>query len=310
MSNLLPAKDLPTPYRKFLTDKDDDILRFAVEGVDAGQTVCLVTLVEITGGAARAIGSQMAVWENGAYCGFVSGGCTEAAVAAEAMMAMEKGSDRFLRLGEGSPFFDISLPCGGGITLALHIVRNAKALRMVLAALERRCRAATIYNPARQRLSMTTENIKSGWTASGFVRQYRPRIRLHLCGRSIELNTTACLAQAAAFETVLHDHEQTLHPKLGALDADSAVALLYHDIAHEMPVLAQALGSDAFYIGALGSSRTHSDRCAALLARGFSQAQISRIHAPIGLIEKARDAHTLALSVLSEIAAARAAATR
>jgi hypothetical protein len=50
---------------------------------------------------------------DGGYWGFVSGGCTEAAVASEAIAALRVGHDRFLKLGEGSPFFDIVLPCGG-----------------------------------------------------------------------------------------------------------------------------------------------------------------------------------------------------
>src|SRR5690606_16603641 len=104
------------PRAAFLSDDAIDILAFAAQSMAEGHAAALVTLVEICGGAARAIGAQMAVREDGLYCGFVSGGCTEAAVAAEAVIALQKGLDRNLRLGEGSPFFDIVLPCGGGIT--------------------------------------------------------------------------------------------------------------------------------------------------------------------------------------------------
>lgn len=71
----------PMPRRAFLTDDCEVILRFAAERVEYNRGSALVTLVEISGGAARAIGAQMAVHGDGAFCGFVSGGCTEAAVA-------------------------------------------------------------------------------------------------------------------------------------------------------------------------------------------------------------------------------------
>lgn len=308
ISTFIP--DRPAPQRVITTDRSEDILRFALEGKETGNGVALVTLVDVTGGAARAIGAQMAVWDCGAYCGFVSGGCTEAAVAAEAQLAIANGNDRFFRLGEGSPFFDIVLPCGGGITLAIHILRDCKPIRTVLDALEQRRGSGLHYDPSRQCLRETTDFHETGWQGDAFARIYRPRMRLHLCGRSIELQTTERLARAADFETIVHDHDKELHPDLGRIDADSAVALLYHDIDHEMPILEQALNAEPFYIGALGSRRTHERRCEALHARGYTQAQTARIRGPIGLIDRARDAQTLALSVMSEIAAVRSGLKR
>ena len=70
------------PGRAFVTDDAAAILHFALEGFDRLAASALVTLVGVKGGAARAIGAQMAVHGDGAFCGFVSGGCTEAAVAA------------------------------------------------------------------------------------------------------------------------------------------------------------------------------------------------------------------------------------
>ncbi len=97
-----------------------------------------MTLVKIRGGAARPLGAQMVVREDGRYCGFVSGGCVEAAAAFEALEMMGSGRDREIRYGEGSPWFDIVLPCGGGITLTLHKLRSAQPLLAVLNRLEQR----------------------------------------------------------------------------------------------------------------------------------------------------------------------------
>lgn len=68
------------------------------------------------------------------------GGCTEAAVAAEALEAIGKGVDRYLLLGEGSRFFDIVLQCGGGITLVIHVLKDATPVREVLFELQSRWR--------------------------------------------------------------------------------------------------------------------------------------------------------------------------
>ncbi|AWT14871.1 XdhC family protein [Stenotrophomonas maltophilia] len=74
----------------------------------------------------------MAVREDGLYCGFVSGGCVERAVAFEALDVIALGGDRQMRYGQGSPYIDIVLPCGGGITLSLHRLRCAQPLWAVL----------------------------------------------------------------------------------------------------------------------------------------------------------------------------------
>ncbi|WP_350297461.1 XdhC family protein [Agrobacterium arsenijevicii] len=65
---------------------------------------------------------------------------------------------------------------------------------------------------------------------------------------------------------------------------------------------------DPFYIGALGSKRTHEKRTALLRERGFGDADIARIKAPIGIFDKARDASSIALSVVADIAAAKSRA--
>ena len=69
----------------------------------------------------------------------------------------------------------------------------------------------------------------------------------------------------------------------------------------EYALLEQALKGNAFYIGAMGSARTHQDRCVMLKDKGISASDIERIHGPIGIIPTMRDANLLALSTLAEI---------
>lgn len=300
---IAPGPETLEPRAAFLSDDAIDILAFAAQSMAEGHAAALVTLIEIRGGAARAIGAQMAVRADGFYCGFVSGGCTEAAVAAEAMIALQKGLDRNLRLGEGSPFFDIVLPCGGGVTLAIHVLRDAAVLHRALAALQRRTPVCLRYHTGGQTLALEAGEGETGWDGEGFVRAYRPRERLVLGGTGMEVSTVAKVAAASGYEVLLLERGQV--PTDDHLDRDTAVALLFHDIDRELALLERALASNAFYIGALGSRRTHGKRCAALRQRGYGDADFARIKAPIGIFDKARDARTLALSIVADVAQAR-----
>ena len=292
-----------SPERAFLTDDNREILRFAVEALMSGKEAALVMLTEIRGGAARALGAQMVVREDGQYCGFVSGGCVEAAAAFEALEVIASGQDREVRYGQGSPWFDIVLPCGGGITLSIHKLRSAQPLLAVLNRLEQRQPAGLRYMPKTQTLACLSEVIPSGWYNGGFQTGFQPCVQVLIHGGSIEAQATAELAAAAGYE-ICH-----VDPCSGSsashIDADTAVILLWHDLHRELPVLQAARDANPFYIGALGSQRTHSLRRQKLSELGWREEEIDRIKAPIGIFPKARDARTLALSVLADVAAAR-----
>ena len=90
-----------------------------------------------------------------------------------------------------------------------------------------------------------------------------------------------------------------------APDARTAVVTLTHDPKLDDPALDAALKSEAFYIGALGSRRTHAKRVARLTELGHGAAAMGRIHAPVGLNIKAITAPEIALSIMAEIVAAR-----
>ncbi len=94
-----------------------------------------------------------------------------------------------------------------------------------------------------------------------------------------------------------------------ALDARTAIVTLTHDPKLDDPALDVALRSPCFYIGALGSRRTHTKRVARLHEMGHGDGAIARIHAPVGLDIAAVTAPEIALSVLAEVVAARRGAT-
>jgi xanthine dehydrogenase accessory factor len=99
-------------------------------------------------------------------------------------------------------------------------------------------------------------------------------------------------------------------PKLGGLDAFTAFAALTHDPKIDDPGLVAALEAGCFYVGALGSRKTHAKRLERLAAAGVPQDALARIKAPIGLDIGAVSPAEIALAVLGEIIAARREAAR
>jgi xanthine dehydrogenase accessory factor len=90
-----------------------------------------------------------------------------------------------------------------------------------------------------------------------------------------------------------------------AITRSTAVAMLTHDPKLDDPALKIALASPAFYVGALGSRLTQAKRRERLLGEGLTEAQLDRLHGPIGLDLQARTPEEIALSILAEIVAAR-----
>ncbi len=298
------APILQTPVRVSSSDDPADLLRFAVDALRGGP-VALATLTEIRGGAARALGSHVVVTADGRFCGYVSGGCVEAAVAAEALLAIAVGRDRVARFGDGSPFLDIILPCGGGISIAIHVLRDPQPLYEVLEKLRQRTAAGLSYLPHGQTLLSTDAPLRTGWVDDQFKISYRPRTRLIVSGQTSEAEAVVRLAEVSSCDVMLVDRFSSSLTDTQIIDPFTAVVLLHHDLDAEAAVLQEALRSPAFYIGALGSTRTHRRRTERLRTQSFAPEDIGRIKAPIGMFGPTRDATSLALSVLADVAASR-----
>ncbi len=101
---------------------------------------------------------------------------------------------------------------------------------------------------------------------------------------------------------LLAEWPDTVLPDLG-IDAHTAFCALTHDPKIDDPALLHALAKDCFYVGALGSKKTHAARLERLKANGATDAQLSRIHAPIGLNIGAVSPAEIAVSILAEITA-------
>ncbi|HYH40062.1 MAG TPA: XdhC/CoxI family protein [Azospirillum sp.] len=90
-----------------------------------------------------------------------------------------------------------------------------------------------------------------------------------------------------------------------AIDARTAVVTLTHDAKLDDPALMVALRSPAFYVGSLGSCRTHAKRLDRLSEQGLSEAELKRIHAPVGLDIGAETPAEIAVSIIAQVVAAR-----
>lgn len=169
---------------------------------------------------------------------------------------------------------------------------------------------------------IAAETAGDGEPATLFVDVYPPKPTLVLVGgvhvaiplaafarilgmRTVVVDPRTAFANRERFpdaDEIRHEWPDAALAALG-LDAACYVATLSHDDKLDVPALAAALRSSARYVGALGSRRTHAKRQAQLRALGFADADLERIHNPIGLPLGGRRAEEIAASILAEIVA-------
>jgi xanthine dehydrogenase accessory factor len=126
-----------------------------------------------------------------------------------------------------------------------------------------------------------------------------------ICGYDCTLiDPRSAFGSAARFpgERIVEDWPDEALEAL-APDARTAIVTLTHDTKLDDPAIHVALRSDVFYLGCLGSTRTHAKRVERLGAAGFSDAEIARIHAPVGLDIGAKSPAEIAVSVMAQITA-------
>lgn len=156
-----------------------------------------------------------------------------------------------------------------------------------------------------------------------FLHPYSPRIRLIVVGAVHIAQALVPMAAHLGIEVIVIDPRRSFATEerfpnvtligdwpddaMDALkpDARSAVITLTHDPKLDDPALDRALRSEAFYIGALGSRKTHAARLARLRALGHDDAALARIRGPVGLKIGAVTAPEIALSILAEFVAVR-----
>lgn len=272
----------------------------------------LAVISGVHGASARSPGAMMCLCAEGPATGSLTNGCIEADLALHAGAVRSGGRPVHLRYGQGSPFFDIRLPCGGGLDVSLFPAPSGQALADIACLATSRGAAALEFGP--QGAARLRPGQPTGWAGESFIVSLPPAPRLILFGEGAEAAVLSGIARAVGYDVAFlppfgasqgpaaRRPDADLRDALRGADPWTAVVTLLHDHEAELPILAEALTGPAFYIGALGSRRVAERRKAALARMGLPPAQIARIHGPAGLIPSARDPGTLAISVLAEIA--------
>ena len=160
---------------------------------------------------------------------------------------------------------------------------------------------------------------KSGVDESLFVAVHNPPLRLVIVGAVHIAQALVGMARSCGYdplmidpreafgsearfagEVISHDWPDEAMAAIG-IDARTAVVTLTHDPKLDDPAIQTALRSDCFYLGCLGSTRTHAKRVARLEEAGFTASEIAKIHAPVGLTIGAKSPAEIALSIMAEI---------
>lgn len=152
-----------------------------------------------------------------------------------------------------------------------------------------------------------------------FLNAYNPPLRMILIGAVHIAQPLARIAALAGYDVTVVDPRTAFASRerfpgialrsdwpdeaMAALkpDARSAVVTLTHDPKLDDPALAAALRSACFYIGALGSKKTHASRLERLRAAGFDEAALARIHGPVGLSIGAKSPAEIAVAIMAQI---------
>jgi len=316
---------------------DLQVVRRALAWSSAGQRVWLCSVLGTYGSAPRAPGSMLAVNDSGQWIGSLSGGCVEDDFLARMAEGAFLDAVSVVRYGEGDdPRSTIKLPCGGLLDVLVEKLEPECEVHAHLRELE----SALLG----QRRLIREVNLASGARSLLVDREHGPRIereidrvrvrvgaaqRLLLAGYSSVAQACAEFAVGLGFEVILCDpRDEVLEgvvlenveirrqlPSMfiadGGCHSDTAVVALTHDPRIDDLAMMEAVRTEAFYIGVMGSMQTSQKRFERLRRiGGLGEAELARIHAPIGLNLGSKTPAEIALAVLADILRIRSGIAR
>lgn len=314
---------------------DVTVLRALRDWRQAGQHVLMATVVRTWGSSPRPVGSIMGLAENGAVVGSVSGGCIEddlivrftQAAAADAIKAGENGAPQFVKYGiTADEAHRFGLPCGGTLELLLEFDPDADTLSELVSALE----AGQLTHRSVNLLdgTVTLEAAKAPAELSlneiKLVNTFGPAYRMLLIGAGQLGEYLATMALFCGFEVTICDPREEYRAAWSVAgvrvlstmpddtvvefkpDRRSCVIALTHDPKLDDLALLEALQSEAFYIGAIGSRRNNAARRQRMIEH-FDQTEesLQRLRGPIGLYIGSKTPPEIAVSIMSEVLAVK-----
>jgi xanthine dehydrogenase accessory factor len=312
---------------------DLKVLGDALNWRRSGHAVTLVTVVETWGSAPRPPGALLAVRDDGMVSGSVSGGCVEDDLIARTKASFKAfggsstvpGKPAMIAYGvskeEAARF---GLPCGGSLRLVQEPLLDTAWVAQLLA------RTAT-HSLVARRLTLATGAVLLSDAVRGqsmhfdgatLTTVFGPKWRLLLIGAGQLSQVVAKMALVLDFEVLVCDPREEYSATLDAgllgirridgmpddvvrelvPDAHTAIVALTHDPKLDDMALLEALQSDAFYVGALGSRRNQVAR-KKRLAEHFDlrPEELARLHGPVGLVLGAKTPAEIAVSIVAEI---------
>lgn len=316
---------------------DLQVVRQAAQWSRDGLPVWLCTVLCTYGSAPRAPGSLLAVNGQGHWLGSLSGGCVEEDFLERLGAGEFSAAVAVVRYGDGSDTrSNIRLPCGGILDVLVERLPADCASQTHFAELE----AALL---GRRRL-LREVDLRSGQCRLSDDHSQGPRVeqgehcvrlrigaaqRLLLAGYSSVAHFCAEFGKGLGFEVVLCDPRDEVMdnvvldgieirrelPSLfianGGCHRDTAVVALTHDPKIDDLAMLEAVRTEAFYIGVMGSRATSAKRRERLRRIGeLGDAEMARIHAPIGLNLGSKTPAEIALAVLADILRTRSGIAR
>lgn len=321
-----------------MTDINILVLRQALDWHQAGMPVYLFTVARTWGSSPRPVGSIMAMNAQGAVAGSVSGGCIEDDLA-ERIRHLHHGkrAPEILRYGvQADDARRFGIPCGGTIELVMECIDAHSLLAELLdACIQRRCVTRTLdlssgqVTVQAQPPGRAFRQADATLSDTTLITCFGPTARLIVIGAGDTSRFLCQIALTLGFEIIVCDPRES-HQDQSAQDgwaqasinftrempddlilrlrpdARTAVVALTHDPKLDDLALIDALQSDAFYIGAIGS-RKNSDKRRARLRDYFdlSEADLSKLHGPAGVFIGSKTPAEIALSIMAQVVAAK-----
>ena len=281
----------------------------------AGEPLALATVVSTWGSAPRPRGSHMLVHGDGRFEGSVSGGCVESDILQTAAEVIAGAPFQVRRYGVAdAAAWEVGLPCGGEIAVMVQPV-SAEGFDPEL--FDRIADAREQGDSLAVHTDLDTGHSSERPLETGevFINRYDPPRRLLIVGAVQIAQSLAALARTLGIEVVVIDPRARFltEERFPSVTLDdrwpdeavaayrpgpaTAVVTLSHDIKIDDPALIAALGSEAGYVGALGSRRSHAARRERLAAAGLSAETIDRVDGPVGIDIGAIGPSEIALSI-------------
>ena len=306
---------------------DLQVLKKADEWLHAGHRAVMGTVVRTWGSAPRPIGALVVIRDDGLVVGSVSGGCIEDDLV-DRVRQKAAAAERPERVKYGvtaEEAFKFGLPCGGTIELVLEPLNRDSQVDRLLERV-----AAGRHTVRTLDLASGTVTLADGdgtdvldCNDARLITAFGPRWRLLVIGAGQLTHFVAQMALALDYAVTICDPREEyadswLVPGTELVrsmpddtvlafkpDRHTAIVALTHDPKLDDLALIEALKSDAYYVGAIGSQRNQAKRKERLLEFGVTVAQLERLHGPVGLKNGARTPPEIAVSILAEMTATK-----